>query len=589
MTALTKVAGAASHVCDDEPEVGVGFTTQSLQVQPDQAWHAINWSKAHQNVRRLQARIVKATKEGRWGKVKALQHLLTRSFEAKALAVKRVSENTGQRTPGVDGERWSTPQKKIAAVHSLKQKGYRPKPQKRVFIPKTNGKKRPLGILTMKDRAMQALYLLALDPVAETLADPHSYGFRRERGCADAIERCFKIFSAKDAAGYVLEGDIKACYDEISHQWLETHIPMEKGILHKWLKAGFIYHKQLFATTKGTVQGGPISPVLANLTLDGLEKKLAETFSPKTTKNGKLLYKVHLVRFADDFIISGSSKELLEKEVKPVVEAFLKERGLSLSEEKTRLTSIQAGFDFLGQHIRKYPNGKLLIKPAKTKVKALLAKVRGVIKNHSSIAAGKLIVKLNPLIRGWANYHRHVVSKRAFSKINSAIFRAIWQWVKRRHTRKSWRWRKQRYFKSVGLRNWVFFGKVIGKEGQVREVTLFDIAGVAIKRHLQIKSEANPYDPAFEEYFDQRLGLKWLDSTLYHRRKLIQVWRSQQGVCPICREKVTKESSWNLHHVIFRVHGGSDKPHNLLLLHPNCHRQVHTQELKLEKPDICQT
>jgi RNA-directed DNA polymerase len=584
MTARKIAAGAASHPFQPKAQSLV----ETSHHQTELGWHTINWSKAHQQVRRLQTRIVKATQQGKWGKVKALQHLLTHSFSAKALAVKRVGENTGQRTPGVDGERWSTPQKKIAAVQSLQQRGYQPKPQKRVFIPKANGKKRPLGILTLKDRAMQTLYLLALDPVAETLADPHSYGFRKERSCADAIERCFKIFSAKDAARYVLEGDIEACYDEISHQWLETHIPINKTRLHQWLKAGFIYRKKLFPTTKGTVQGGPISPVLANQTLDGLEHKLTEHFPPTATKKGCYRYKVHLVRFADDFIISGSSLELLEKEVKPVVEAFLQERGLKLSQEKTKLTTIEEGFDFLGQNIRKYPNGKLLIKPAKAKVKAFLTKVRRLIKNNSSISAGKLILKLNPVIKGWANYHRHAVSKKTFSKINHAIFRALWRWVKRRHSHKHWRWRKHRYYKSVGLRNWVFFGKIEGKEGQVQEVELFDIASITIKRHLQVKSEANPYDPAFEEYFDQRLGLKWLDSTLYNRRKLIRLWREQQGICPICQEKITKESGWNLHHVIFRVNGGSDKLNNLLLLHPNCHRQLHSQGLTVEKPGACQ-
>lgn len=253
-----------------------------------------------------------------------------------------------------------------------------------------------------------------------------------------------------------------------------------------------------------------------------------------------------------------------------------------LSREKTRLTHIEEGFNFLGQNVRKYPNGKLLIKPAKAKVKTFLAKVRELIKDNSSIGAGRLILKLNPLIRGWANYHRHVVSKKTFNYLASAIFTSLWRWIRRRHTHKHWRWRKTHYFKSVGSRNWVFFGKVVGKDGLEKEVELFNIASVAIKRHLQIKSEANPYDPCFEEYFDQRLGLKWLDSTLYNRKKLIRLWREQRGNCPICQEKITKESRWNIHHINFRVNGGSDKPVNLLLLHPNCHRQLHSTDLKVK-------
>lgn len=284
----------------DGNELPEELTVEVVRDLNRQDWHAISWEKVNQNVRRLQARIVKATQQGRWGKVKALQRLLTRSFSAKALAIKRVCENTGHNTPGIDGVRLDTPAKKIATLLSLQPRGYKPKPQKRVFIPKSNGKLRPLGILTMQDRAMQTLYLLALDPVAETLADPHSYGFRRNRSPADAIERCFKVFNGKDAAPYILEGDIRACFDEISHQWLLQHIPIEKQILQKWLKAGYIYKKQLFATDKGTVQGGPLSPVLANLTLDGLEKTLAAHFNPKATSKGRLLYKVHLIRFADD-------------------------------------------------------------------------------------------------------------------------------------------------------------------------------------------------------------------------------------------------------------------------------------------------
>jgi RNA-directed DNA polymerase len=603
MSAYICNAGAAFHVhvpsSQPQPKQTPILSSQSSQVisnaslspQPEpQNWHSLQWTTLHKNVRRLQTRIVKATQQGKWGKVKALQRLLTHSFSAKALAVKRVTENPGKRTAGVDGQHWSTPQKKMAAVHNLSARRYRPRPQKRVLIPKANGKLRPLGILTMHDRAMQVLYLLALDPVAETLADPHSYGFRKDRSCADAIERCFKIFSAKEAACYVLEGDIRACFDEISHQWLLTHVPTDKTILHKWLKAGYIYPKQLFPTDKGTVQGGPISPVLANLTLDGLEKKLAQLFPPTATARGRYVYKVHLVRFADDFIISGSSKQLLEDKVKPAVQAFLAERGLQLSVEKTKLTHIEDGFNFLGQNIRKYPNGKLLIKPSRASVKTFLSKVRRLLKTNSSISAGRLISLLNPVIRGWANYHWHVVNKQTFARVNYDIFQAIWRWIKRRHGRKNWRWCKERYFKSVGLRNWVMFGQVLGRHEQLHEVELFDIAGVPIKRHVQVKSAANPYDPAWEEYFDRRLELKWLDSTLYNRRKLITLWRKQKGNCPVCQEKLTKESGWNLHHIIFRTNGGTDKLINLLLLHPNCHRQVHSKGLKVEAlmPGACQ-
>jgi RNA-directed DNA polymerase len=219
-------------------------------------WHAIDWHKANCTVRRLQARIVQATKEKRWGKVKALQHLLTHSFSGKALAVRRVTENQGKNTPGVDKVTWNTPQKKLNAVYSLRQRDYHPQPLRRVYIPKKNGKKRALGIPVMKCRAMQALYLLALDPIAETTADPNSYGFRPGRSTADAIGQCFGLLARRDSPQWILEGDIKSCFDQISHAWLLTHIPMEKAMLKKWLEAGYIDHGVLYPTKEGTPQGG---------------------------------------------------------------------------------------------------------------------------------------------------------------------------------------------------------------------------------------------------------------------------------------------------------------------------------------------
>jgi RNA-directed DNA polymerase len=541
-------------------------------------WPAINWQSVHRNVRRLQARIVKAEQEGKPGKVQALQRLLTHSFSGKALAVRRVTENQGKRTPGVDQELWDTPQKKTTAINSLQQRGYHPRPLRRVYIPKSNGKMRPLGIPTMKDRAMQALYLLALAPLAEVRADPNSYGFRPERSTADAIDECFMVLSKRNSPQWVLEGDIKACFDRISHEWLVAHIPMDKVMLRKWLKAGYMEQGVRYATDAGTPQGGIISPTVANLALDGLERELRQRFpKPKNGYNAK----VNLIRYADDFVVTGCSQEVLEHEVRPLIEAFLRERGLELSTEKTRITHIEEGFDFLGFHLRKYKAGKqrkLLITPAKKNVQAFLTKIGEVIKTNKALPSGRLIVRLNPLIVGWINYYQHVVSKVIFSSVDHAIFGMIWRWAKRRHPNKGRGWVKKKYFKTVGNDHWVFYGMVDGKEKQ-----LVIAAAKPIVRHVKIEGKANPYDPAWEPYFEKRLGVK-MAANLQGRRQLVRLWREQNGRCLVCNQRITEITGWHNHHIIWRSRGGPDTAENRVLLHPTCHAQVHSQGVYVAKP-----
>jgi len=496
-----------------------------------------------------------------------------------------VTENQGKRTAGVDGVTWSTPQAKSQAMLSLKRRGYQPQPLRRLLIPKSNGKMRPLGIPTMKDRAMQALYLLALEPVAETTADKCSFGFRPERSTADAIRQCHTALSQKDAAQWILEGDIKGCFDNISHDWLLNHIPTDQRVLRKWLKAGYMENRQLFPTETGTPQGGIISPTLANLVLDGLETKLNTTIGRKWRTEGRQIYpKVNYVRYADDFIVTGRSKELLEQKVKPIIEDFMKERGLTLSPEKTKITHINEGFDFLGQNVRKY-NGKLLIKPSKANVKTFLKKVRSTIKGNKSAKQENLIQLLNPMIRGWANFHQHNVAKRTFSNVDSEIWCALWQWAKRRHSNKGKRWIKERYFHSIGTRNWVFAvatDKGIRK-GKTSLLKLIKAADTPVRRHIQIKMEANPFDPKWEMYFEKRHSSKMLNS-LKGREKHIRLWKEQNGRCPICRQTITKETGWHVHHIIRRVDGGKDGNSNLVMVHPNCHRQIHVNGIEVVKP-----
>jgi len=332
--------------------------------------------------------------------------------------------------------------------------------------------------------------------------------------------------------------------------------------------------------------GGVISPALANLTLDGLEQLLAEHY-PRTTRAGKRA-KVNLCRFADDFIITGSSRELLEGEVKPLVEQFLQERGLELSQEKTVVTHVGDGFDFLGQTARKRRWGgedraKLFIKPSQKSVKAFLRTVRERIKDSRGMTAGDLIEYLNPLIRGWALYHRHVVSKAIFDSVDHAIFKTLWAWAVRRHRNKTRWWIKDKYFHVHGRRHWVFTGVVRDATGQRCVVRLGAAAQVRIQRHLKIRAEANPYDPAWEPYFERRLDVK-MEGTLAGRRTLLRLWQEQQGLCPLCQQKITTLTGWHSHHIVWRSKGGSDATDNRVLLHPTCHQQVHTQKLSVVKP-----
>jgi RNA-directed DNA polymerase len=391
--------------------------------------------------------------------------MLVNSFSAKTLAVKRVTENNGRKTPGVDKQFWSTPDSKWKAIFQLRRTGYTPSPLRRIHIPKANGKLRPLGIPTMKDRAMQALYLLALDPVAETTADPNSYGFRPGRSTADAMEQVFNCLCRKTAPVWILEGDIKGCFDNISHDWLLEHIPMDKQILRKWLKSGYIEKGTFNNTSAGTTQGSPCSPVLANMCLDKLERKLNEHPAiSKTTIAGRQ-NRVHYVRFADDFICTSRSKEVLEDIVLPIITAFMQERGLRLSDEKTAITHIDEGFDFLGQNVRKY-GGKLLIKPSRKNLNAFLKKVRSTIEANKTVTPVRLIVLLNPIIRGWANYHRHKVSKAIYSYADHHIWKKIWQWCRRRHPNKGKRWVGAKYFRATKDRRWIFYGAELNGKKQ---------------------------------------------------------------------------------------------------------------------------
>nr|WP_232222003.1 group II intron reverse transcriptase/maturase [Methanococcoides burtonii] len=534
-------------------------------------WNFINWSSVESHVNRIQVRITKAVINKNWNLVKRLSYLLTHSHYAKLLAVRKVIRNKGRRTAGIDGEFWSTPVSKVNAARSLSDKRYKAKPLKRIFIEKYGSdKKRPLGIPTMYDRAMQALYALALDPIAEVTADKRSFGFRKFRSTHDACSQIFGTISKKDSAQCILEGDIKGCFDNISHQWLIDNIPMDKSILKQFLKAGFVYENSLFPTKAGTPQGGIISPILANMTLDGIEGVLADKYhrgvSGKITTRQRAKHKVNFVRYADDFIVTAKTKEIAE-EAKELIKNFLTDRGLELSDEKTLITHIDDGFDFLGWNVRKY-KGKLLIKPSKKSIKKVTEKISNTIKDGKTWTQEDLISKLNPIITGWSNYHQGVASKETFSLIDFKIWNILWKWAKRRHPMKSRTWIAHKYWHPKGTRKWVF---------STMKNQLKLMSDKMIVRNPQIKLDKNPYTDT--EYFVER---KLNQGSKKLLGKFKTVWKNQKGKCPFCNLLIDINNGGEerpLHH----KNGNHDDNGitNLVYAHVYCHRQYHANNPKI--------
>lgn len=355
---------------------------------------------------------------------------------------------------------------------------------------------------------------------------------------------------------------------------------MDRAILRKWLKAGVFEDGQLKPTEAGTPQGGIISPVLANIALDGLEDALARRFSysKRAGKHSRMISarnQVHLIRYADDFVITAKSRELLTDEVLPLVRSFMAERGLELSMEKTKVTHIEEGFDFLGQNVRKY-KGTFLIKPSTSSALSYLRKVREVVRNNKAASQFDLIGMLNPIIKGWGDYHRHSVAKDIFQKLDSIVWKIVWQWAKRRHPKKPSTWVYDRYYRTIEGRRWTFACTTgdIYPDGKPKLRVLRTLGTMQIVRHVKIKADANPFDPEWDPYFDKRETEQML-LHLEGRKKLLILWKRQNGRCPLCNERITKETGWHRHHRKSRSQGGSDRAVNLVLVHDVCHAQEH--------------
>lgn len=532
-------------------------------------WQDINWQDVESHVRRIQERIFRATQRQDWRRVRSLQKLLARSTSNKLLAIRCVTqENRGRHTPGVDGKVYDSPAARMAlSQEDLSFKGYRPRPVRRVYIPKANGKQRPLGIPTVKDRVMQAIVKAALEPEWEARFEPNSYGFRPGRCTMDAIEQIFAVLHQEGSSAWILDADISGCFDHIAHEPLLAQVPVFQTTIRRWLQAGVVELGHYSDTEAGTPQGGVISPLLANIALDGMER----LFGCQTPDGRYLLPSkrkgpnkgISLIRYADDFVVTASSREVLEEYVVPLLTAFLAERGLTLSEAKTRIVHRDEGFDFLGFTIRRFKRA-LLVTPQKEKVQAHLRRLKAILDGNKTATVEGVVHQLNPVIWGWAGYYRACCASATFSTISHRLWQMTWRWAKRRHPNKTSQWVYERYYRRVGTRKWVF--------GTVR-TTLRNPTRMHIRRHAKVRHYHSPYDPSLRAYWAER-NRRRVSGQANSGRKL-EVLGRQDYRCAHCRLLFEPDSEIHYHHLKPRAAGGMDGADNLVALHSHCHRQHH--------------
>jgi RNA-directed DNA polymerase len=533
------------------------------------AWSDIDWAAAEAAVRRLQGRIYRAAAAGNQQQVKNLQKLLVRSTSAKRLAVRRITQqNAGRTTPGIDGVVCKTPESRTRLAAGLSLRGYRPQPVRRVHIPKSDGRTRPLGIPTIRDRALQMLVKMALEPEWETRFETNSYGFRPGRCTMDAIVALHLTLAPAGASEWLLDADISGCFDNLGHQPLLARLPAFTTTIRRWLKAGTVELGTWKPTTAGAPQGAPLSPLLANVALDGMERLFgAEDERGRHVRPGLRRGSNHgisLIRYADDLVVTAPTREVLETYVGPKLSAFLGERGLRLSEAKTRIVHIDEGFDFLGFSVRRY-RGVVLTRPQKEKVVRHLRAIHDYLRQHRQATPSQIIGDLGPVIRGWANYYRHGASKHAFHTADHHVQAKLWRWAKRRHPTKTAAWIRSKYFDS----RWNFV------DGRTR---LARHDEVPVTRHSKVQGKRSPLNPEGHDYWALR-RCRRLAETLRSPKRSGLLGR-QDYKCAMCGVGFDPDEDIPLideHHAIPRCHGGTDHLDNLQLVHRWCHHAHHAR------------
>ncbi len=539
-------------------------------------WNTIPWAKVQRVVFKLQKRIYQAVKSGQKAKARDLQKILKKSYYAKLLAVRKVTQdNAGKKTAGVDGVKSLTPKRRFKLVEEMSQY-HKSKPLRRVWIPKPNrDEKRPLGIPTIRDRAKQALVKLVLEPYWEAQFEGTSYGFRPARSAHDAITRIYSTINK--APRWVLDADISKCFDEINHEHLLSKIDSPTSIrreIKQWLNAG-VMDKGIFEKMDaGTPQGGVISPLLANIALDGMIRDINAKFPSKQGKNA--LRTPVIIRYADDFVVLHKDLEVIQQ-CKIAIQEWLKPVGLELKPEKTRichtLEGDNAGFDFLGFNIRSYPSGKhhsgktggknsrllgfkTLIKPSKKAIKAHHEAIKQVIKTHKTAPQESVIKHLNPIIRGWCNYYSGVASKETFSSEDYLLWLQLRAWTVSRTGKANYK-KLSNYFSHGKYGAWTFQTK----EG----FTLNYHAETAIKRHTLIKPDKSPYDGEWV-YWSTRKG-----KSLEIPTRVAKLLKTQKGKCSYCGQYFSIENQMEVDHIVPKSQGGKDIYKNFQLLHRHCH------------------